>query len=76
MRSCIPSRRSAAACVPTLPRRRVAAQRALGRLPPLTSPVRLASHAAPQMVAAQRALGFDYVFDTDFAADLTIMEEG
>lgn len=23
-----------------------------------------------------KALGFDYVFDTDFAADLTIMEEG
>jgi NADP-reducing hydrogenase subunit HndD len=29
-----------------------------------------------QMVAALRTLGFDYVFDTDFAADLTIMEEG
>jgi len=29
-----------------------------------------------QMVAALRRLGFDYVFDTDFAADLTIMEEG
>jgi len=29
-----------------------------------------------QMVAALRKLGFDYVFDTDFAADLTIMEEG
>ena len=28
------------------------------------------------MVAALRALGFDRVFDTDFAADLTIMEEG
>jgi NADP-reducing hydrogenase subunit HndD len=28
------------------------------------------------MVAALRELGFDYVFDTDFAADLTIMEEG
>jgi len=26
--------------------------------------------------SALRALGFDYVFDTDFAADLTIMEEG
>jgi NADP-reducing hydrogenase subunit HndD len=23
-----------------------------------------------------RELGFNYVFDTDFAADLTIMEEG
>ncbi|MBQ6093075.1 MAG: iron hydrogenase small subunit [Clostridia bacterium] len=29
-----------------------------------------------RMVAAVKALGFDYVFDTDFAADLTIMEEG
>ena len=29
-----------------------------------------------QMVAALKALGFDYVFDTDFSADLTIMEEG
>ena len=29
-----------------------------------------------QMVAALKQLGFDYVFDTDFAADLTIMEEG
>ena len=28
------------------------------------------------MVSALRELGFDYVFDTDFAADLTIMEEG
>ena len=28
------------------------------------------------MVAALRRLGFDKVFDTDFAADLTIMEEG
>ena len=27
-------------------------------------------------VSALRELGFDYVFDTDFAADLTIMEEG
>lgn len=29
-----------------------------------------------QMVAALRQLGFNKVFDTDFAADLTIMEEG
>lgn len=29
-----------------------------------------------KMVAALRRLGFKYVFDTDFAADLTIMEEG
>ncbi|MBK5240435.1 NADH-dependent [FeFe] hydrogenase, group A6 [Clostridium sp.] len=28
-----------------------------------------------KMVSALRALGFDYVFDTDFAADLTIVEE-
>jgi NADP-reducing hydrogenase subunit HndD len=29
-----------------------------------------------KMVSALRKIGFDYVFDTDFAADLTIMEEG
>ncbi|MDR2780119.1 MAG: [FeFe] hydrogenase, group A, partial [Synergistaceae bacterium] len=29
-----------------------------------------------KMVAALRRIGFDKVFDTDFAADLTIMEEG
>ncbi|MCU4176033.1 NADH-dependent [FeFe] hydrogenase, group A6 [Carboxylicivirga sp. N1Y90] len=29
-----------------------------------------------KMVSALRKLGFDHVFDTDFAADLTIMEEG
>ncbi|MCD8264826.1 MAG: [FeFe] hydrogenase, group A [Tannerellaceae bacterium] len=29
-----------------------------------------------KMVTALHQLGFDYVFDTDFAADLTIMEEG
>jgi len=29
-----------------------------------------------KMAAALRRLGFSYVFDTDFAADLTIMEEG
>ncbi|HEY3298572.1 MAG TPA: NADH-dependent [FeFe] hydrogenase, group A6, partial [Armatimonadota bacterium] len=29
-----------------------------------------------QMVTALRMLGFDKVFDTDFTADLTIMEEG
>ena len=28
-----------------------------------------------RMVSALRALGFNYVYDTDFAADLTIMEE-
>ena len=29
-----------------------------------------------RMVAAAKALGFDYVLDTSFTADLTIMEEG
>jgi len=29
-----------------------------------------------QMISAQRELGFDYVLDVNFAADLTIMEEG
>jgi NADP-reducing hydrogenase subunit HndD len=29
-----------------------------------------------KLVTALRNLGFDYIFDTDFAADLTIMEEG
>ena len=29
-----------------------------------------------RMVAALRRIGFDYIFDTNFAADLTIMEEG
>ena len=28
------------------------------------------------MAAALRRIGFDYVFDTNFSADLTIMEEG
>lgn len=29
-----------------------------------------------RLAAALRRLGFDYVFDTNFSADLTIMEEG
>lgn len=29
-----------------------------------------------RMVSALRKLGFDYIFDTDYSADLTIMEEG
>ena len=40
----------------------------LGLAPELATEKRLA--------AALRALGFDYVFDTNFSADLTIMEEG
>lgn len=37
----------------------------------------LAQHMATEkrMAAAARALGIDYVFDTNFSADLTIMEE-
>ncbi|MDR1183122.1 MAG: [FeFe] hydrogenase, group A [Bacteroidales bacterium] len=34
------------------------------------------SIATGKLTAALRRLGFDYVFDTDWAADLTIMEEG
>ncbi|MGE5550331.1 MAG: NADH-dependent [FeFe] hydrogenase, group A6 [Bacteroidota bacterium] len=34
------------------------------------------SVATGQLVAALRRLGFDKVFDTDFTADLTIVEEG
>ena len=35
------------------------------------------SFATPgRMAAALRSIGFDYVFDTNFSADLTIMEEG
>ena len=37
-------------------------------------PVELATTG--RMVAALKAIGFDYVFDTNFTADLTIMEEG
>lgn len=34
-------------------------------------------YASPaRLAAALRAMGFDYVFDTTFSADLTIMEEG
>ena len=36
----------------------------------------IGSNVQGKMVAALRRLGFDKVFDTDFAADLTIMEEG
>jgi len=34
------------------------------------------SRVTGKMAAALRKMGFDRVFDTDFAADLTIMEEG
>lgn len=29
-----------------------------------------------KLVSALKELGFDFVFDTNFAADMTIMEEG
>jgi NADP-reducing hydrogenase subunit HndD len=29
-----------------------------------------------KLTSALKQLGFDYVFDTDWSADLTIMEEG
>lgn len=50
------------------PATRVAWGEALG-LPPEKS-------TAKRLVAALRRMGFDYIFDTDFTADLTIMEEG
>ncbi|MDR0884109.1 MAG: [FeFe] hydrogenase, group A [Oscillospiraceae bacterium] len=37
--------------------------------------LKLGTNVQGKMVAALRRLGFDKVFDTDFAADLTIMEE-
>jgi len=36
----------------------------------------IGSRVTGKMTSALRKLGFDKVFDTDFAADLTIMEEG
>ena len=54
--------------VQTAPATRVALGEALG-LPP-------GQVVTGKMVAALRRLGFDKVFDTDFSADLTIMEEG
>lgn len=54
--------------VQTAPAVRVALGEEFGMVP--------GSIVTGKMVAALRVLGFDYVFDTDFAADLTIMEEG
>jgi NADH-quinone oxidoreductase subunit G len=53
--------------VQTAPAVRVALGEAFGMAP--------GSVSTGKMVAALRKLGFDRVFDTDFAADLTIMEE-
>lgn len=54
--------------VQTAPATRVAISEEFGLDPGTISTGRL--------VAALRACGFDYVFDTNFTADLTIMEEG
>lgn len=54
--------------VQTAPAVRVALGEAFGMEP--------GTSVTGKMVTALRELGFDYVFDTDFAADLTIMEEG
>lgn len=54
--------------VQTAPSVRVALGEALGLQP--------GEVVTGKMVAALRMLGFDRVFDTDFSADLTIMEEG
>ena len=37
---------------------------------------KLGTLSSGKMAAAFRALGFDYIYDVNFAADLTIMEEG
>ena len=36
---------------------------------------KIGTNVSGQMVSALKALGFDYVFDTNYAADMTIMEE-
>ncbi|HHV57417.1 MAG TPA: 2Fe-2S iron-sulfur cluster binding domain-containing protein, partial [Firmicutes bacterium] len=54
--------------VQTAPATRVSVGEAMGMAP--------GSVVTGKMVAALRRLGFDRVFDTDFSADLTIMEEG
>ncbi|MGE5485968.1 MAG: NADH-dependent [FeFe] hydrogenase, group A6 [Ignavibacteriales bacterium] len=54
--------------VQTAPATRVALGEALG--------MAQGSIVTGRMVSALRRLGFDKVFDTDFTADLTIMEEG
>ncbi|WP_458863288.1 [FeFe] hydrogenase, group A [Acidaminobacterium chupaoyuni] len=54
--------------VQVAPAVRVAWAEAFGLEPSFATPGRMA--------AALRSIGFDYVFDTNFSADLTIMEEG
>ena len=53
--------------VQTAPAVRAAFHEAFGKAP--------GSCSTGKLVSALRGLGFDHVFDTDFAADLTIMEE-
>ena len=54
--------------VQVAPATRVAISEEFGMMPGTVSTGR--------MINALRRLGFDYVFDTNFAADLTVMEEG
>jgi len=54
--------------VQTAPAVRVAIGEEFGKAP--------GSIVTGQMVSALKQIGFDYVFDTDFTADLTILEEG
>ena len=61
-----PTRKSTWSCRP--PRRSARPSARVSDLPPGTP-------AAGKMVTALRRLGFDAVFDTDFGADLTIVEE-
>jgi NADH-quinone oxidoreductase subunit G len=63
-----PKRKRPVLVAQTAPSVRVALAEEVGLAP--------GSVTAGQLVAALRALGFDYVFDTDFSADLTIVEEG
>jgi iron only hydrogenase large subunit-like protein len=63
-----PSRRRPVMVAQTAPSVRVALAEEVGLAPGTVT--------TGQMVAALRALGFDVVFDTDWSADLTIMEEG
>eukprot|EP00485_Elphidium_margaritaceum_P024267 CAMPEP_0202712786 /NCGR_PEP_ID=MMETSP1385-20130828/45635_1 /ASSEMBLY_ACC=CAM_ASM_000861 /TAXON_ID=933848 /ORGANISM="Elphidium margaritaceum" /LENGTH=500 /DNA_ID=CAMNT_0049372939 /DNA_START=572 /DNA_END=2074 /DNA_ORIENTATION=+ len=55
-------------CVSTAPATRVSISEEFGYDPGTIS--------TEQMISALRACGFDYVFDTNFTADLTIVEEG
>lgn len=60
--------RARASVIQVAPATRIAISEEFGLAPGTVSTGRL--------IHALRRLGFDYVFDTNFAADLTIMEEG